>query len=331
MSFVEFEQPLSKHFLVIDGSNLLYRMVYVDRSKNFKHPNRLLERLTGEQQTSLNVDSPEFIRQAAIHGFFESLNATKQKHGADDVIVCFDTGKSWRHKHTTSGTSLTKNVYKGNRRVDMTPKDEESFEIFKATAKEVIEILDNHTGIKCIHQPSLEADDIIAGLTQFYKEHTYTIISADGDLTQLIADHVRVYDIHNKKYRECEDVNYFLFLKCIRGDKGDNVMSAFPRVRETKIKQAYTDDYHRVNLMETVWKDENDIEWKVGDVFKENQLLMDLTKQPEEVRDLIKTTIDEKLLQSKFMRKFEIVKELNTRGLPSVGDIVSSATWLCGT
>lgn len=330
MDFMEYEQPCSKHYLVVDGSNLLYRMVYVDRSKNFKHPNRLLERMAGDIQ-SIDVNSPEFIRQAAIHGFFESLNTSKQKHGTDDVIVCFDTGKSWRHKHTLSSEALTKNEYKGNRRVDMTPKDEELFEIFKSVAKEIIVLLDEHTGIKCIHQPLLEADDVIAGLTQFLKHHSYTIISADGDLTQLIAPHVRVYDIHNKKYRECEDIEYFLFLKCIRGDKGDNVMSAFPKVRETKIKLAYEDDFNRVNLMEATWTDHNDIEWKVGDVFKENQMLMDLRKQPQHIRELIEQTIKDKMHNQKFVRKFDMIKEFNARGLTSVGDLMSNATWMCGS
>jgi hypothetical protein len=111
---------------------------------------------------------------------------------------------------------------------------------------------------------------------------------------------VRLYDPVLGKYRNqpsdkdyVEDLDYWLFLKCIRGDGGDFVASAFPKVRETKIKQAYINSYDRANFMNTLWTEQKvtmqpdgtvlaeSVQHRVGDIFNQNIILMDLEKQPE--------------------------------------------------
>ena len=88
--------------------------------------------------------------------------------------------------------------------------------------------------------------------------------------------------------------DYALFLKCIRGDKTDNIFSAYPGVREKGssktigIREAYEDrhtkGYNWNNFMNQTWIDHNEVEHKVKDRFALNETLIDLTKIPDEVK-----------------------------------------------
>ena len=77
------------------------------------------------------------------------------------------------------------------------------------------------------------------------------------------------------------NAKYFMFEKAFRGDAGDNVMSAYPRVRSTRLQKAYTSDYELTNLLNETWDfadpTTGDITtFRVGDLYNENQLLMNL-------------------------------------------------------
>jgi 5'-3' exonuclease len=144
----------------------------------------------------------------------------------------------------------------------------------------------------------MEADDCIAAYCQqnASPEHEVIIISGDKDFVQLLVnDHVKLLNQREGKYRNqpgdkfyYEDLKYFIFEKSVRGDKGDWVFSAYPKVRETKIRKAYEDEYFRVNFMNETWKekleDGTTVEHRVGDLFEENKMLVDLTCQPDDIK-----------------------------------------------
>ena len=89
--------------------------------------------------------------------------------------------------------------------------------------------------------------------------------------------------------------NYALFLKCVRGDKTDNVFSAYPGVREkgTKstvgIREAYENrdgkGYAWNNFMLQKWVDEEQVEQRVKECFERNATLIDLEKIPDDVKN----------------------------------------------
>ncbi|MNY34036.1 hypothetical protein D3C86_1683470 [compost metagenome] len=102
---------------------------------------------------------------------------------------------------------------------------------------------------------------------------------------------------------EKPDPEYALFTKIIRGDASDNIMSAFPGVRENGsakkpgIREAYDDRHARGfnwnNFMLQEWnklvgadEDGNAITERVRviDEFNFNKQLVDLTQQPLEVK-----------------------------------------------
>ena len=92
-----------------------------------------------------------------------------------------------------------------------------------------------------------------------------------------------------------------LFLKCVRGDPGDNVFSAYPGVREKGSKnkvgliEAYADrtkqGFNWNNMMLQRWVDHNGEEHRVRDCYERNRTLIDLTAQPQDVKDKVDNAI----------------------------------------
>lgn len=101
-----------------------------------------------------------------------------------------------------------------------------------------------------------------------------------------------------------------LFVKLIRGDAGDGVFSAYPGVRyegsskKVGIREAWEDrndqGYHWNNFMLQKWQklmgvdaNGNNIvkDVRVLDEFRFNEILIDLTKQPDRVKELMDTVI----------------------------------------
>lgn len=101
-----------------------------------------------------------------------------------------------------------------------------------------------------------------------------------------------------------------LFIKIVRGDTSDSIFSAYPGVRyegstkKTGIREAWEDrkggGFHWNNFMLQRWskflgkdKDGNDMtqDVRVLDEFKFNETLIDLTKQPDRIKDLMDEVI----------------------------------------
>ena len=121
---------------------------------------------------------------------------------------------------------------------------------------------------------------------------------------------------------------WVLFLKCMRGDPGDNVFSAYPgvRIKGTKnqvgLTEAFEDrdkkGYSWNNLMLQRWSDHEAVEHKVLTDYERNVTLIDLTAQPSEVKDVVDTVICEQVSNKdtgmvgahflKFCGKYELTK-----------------------
>lgn len=260
---------MSKTYLVFDISNLLYRSFYANR------------------------DEKEDITAGLAHHYaLMTLNKYYKQFKADKIIMAFDAGESWRKEYTLdSELCLSGKIYKGNRRKSMTPSEKLKYERYLEHVKEFEVMMREHTSVICLSGSKLEADDFIAGFIQMHPDDQIVVVSSDKDFVQLLRENVKLIEPDNGTDRRIKlneewygDVDYFMFEKCLRGDAGDNVQSAFPRVRSTKIRQAYEDPFTRANMMQETWTDQNERLHVVGDLFEENQLLMNLERQPECVR-----------------------------------------------
>lgn len=273
---------MTKLTLVYDVSSILFRVAVMQKQ------NPYAKTADGDDIVSL-----------CMHISLISMLKWHNKFKPDFVVFAFEGGNNWRKKYTAAPENIVRQGYKANREYD--PNMAHLYELldsFKVAMK-------GHTSICCLDVESTEADDSIAVYVQQNAKEgeEIFIISGDKDFIQLLKEPgVKLIDPDTGKARNQpgdkdyqEDLDYWLFLKCIRGDSGDHVPSAFPRVRETKVKQAYHNEYERINFMNTTWdfKDEKDVEhrYRVGDLFEQNKILMSLYDQPQEIRTLLEETV----------------------------------------
>jgi hypothetical protein len=120
----------------------------------------------------------------------------------------------------------------------------------------------------------------------------------------------------DKKY--VENIDYWLFLKLIRGDTGDNVPSAFPNVRETKLKEAFNDSFKMINLLNESWKDANGNVNLVKDRIEENRILMDLSCQPDNIRSELESGVRQQWNRNRVYNHIKFLSGLGKLGLNSI-------------
>lgn len=292
---------------------------------------------------SRNSDTWEKIGMA-LHLTLASVNQVVRKFGADHVVFCLE-GRSWRKDHYEP--------YKKNRVVDalsQTESEREENEMFWDTYEKFTTFLKEKTNVSVLRHERAEADDMIARFVHLHPNDTHYIISSDTDYIQLISDNVHQYNgitnqfitlegyhdekgrlVVDKKTKEPKllgDPQWHLFMKCMRGDSSDNVFSAYPGVREkgTKNKVGLTEAYadrHKQgfnwnNMMLQRWVDHNEVEHRVKDDYERNRVLIDLTAQPQEIKDLVDSRIKESVRVNttpqvgihfmKFCGKYELTK-----------------------
>jgi 5'-3' exonuclease len=274
----------------------------------------------------------------AIHVTLGSVNKAWRDQKADHVVFCLE-GRSWRKDYYEP--------YKKNRavaRAAQTEAEQEEDRLFWETFDALKVFLQDKTNCTVLRHDELEADDLVAGWIQAHPEDHHTIVSSDTDFHQLLAENVNQYngiadELHtiegifdkkgkaviDKKTKEPKtipDPEWILFEKCMRGDPTDNVFSAFPGVRKTKLLEAYNDRDNRGfawnNLMLQRWTDHNDIEHKVLDDYNRNRVLVDLTAQPDNIKlKIIETIQDNSKVKNrpmigaqflKFCGKYDLVK-----------------------
>ncbi len=230
----------------------------------------------------------------------------------DKLAVVFEGKENWRKAYTRSEECYSKRLYKGNRVAD--PGMAVLFDVMKAFE----DLVREHTNIVTLQHPMLEGDDLIGGYAQHFSAlgDEVMILSGDKDFVQLLGGDGRIKLLNPDDGKErtltgvcdVDDAGYFMFEKCMRGDSGDNVLPAFPRVRKTKLYKAYgvkdgkvdpalADSFEMSNLLNSQWEF---IDPESGDkrmmsverMFEENHLLMNLAAQPAHVRAKITEVIE---------------------------------------
>ncbi len=253
----------------------------------------------------------------ALHITLSSIKKAWQDFNGSHVVFCLE-GRSWRKDFYEP--------YKRNRketRDAMSPREAEEDKVFWEIFDEFKDFVINKTNCTVLHNPVLEADDLIAGWIQNHPNDNHVIISTDGDFAQLIAPNVRQYngvqnmtvthegyfddkgkpivDKKTNKAKPAPNPQWQLFEKCMRGDTSDNVFSAYPgvRIKGTKNKVGLTEAFEDKatkgfawnNLMLQRWVDHNGTEHRVLDDYNRNVTLCDLTAQPENIKAVINDTV----------------------------------------
>ena len=285
---------MSKTYILVDTANTFFRARHVIRGS--------LEDKVG----------------MSLQTVFMSVRKAWREFKGDHVIF-FLEGRSWRKDYYAP--------YKRQRteaRAAQSPREAEEDRVFWETFDQFKEFITDKTNSTVLQHPKLEADDLIAGWIQSHPEDTHVIISTDGDFAQLIAPNVKQYNgvmqittTHQGYFDEKgkyvvdkktglpkgpPEPEWLLFEKCMRGDTSDNIFSAYPGVREkgTKnkvgLRDAFADreskGYSWNNMMLQRWTDHEGVEHRVLDDYNRNVQLCDLTAQPDDIKALMKETIE---------------------------------------
>ncbi len=303
-------------YLLIDAMNLFHRAKHVVHG--------------GDIDTKIGM---------AIHIIFNSLRKGWRDLGGDHIIYCLE-GRSWRKDSYAP--------YKANRVIARLKKSQHELdddELFFEAFNNLSEFIAEKTNCTVLQCPVGEADDLIATWIDLHPDDDHIIISSDSDFVQLLDTNVEIYNgitnvrlTHNAAYddkgrklefsvatdgkikigkpdgffeMEQEDwTEYAMFLKCIRGDKSDNIFPAYPGARvkgsknKTGILEAFENrkdqGYNWNNFMQQTWTDVDDNTHSVKDRYQINRALIDLRKQPDEIRECLvgcivsETVVDKK-------------------------------------
>jgi 5'-3' exonuclease len=257
----------------------------------------------------------------ALHISMAAINKVAKKFDADHVVFCLE-GRSWRKDYYKP--------YKANRseaRAALTEREQEEEKLFWDTFDDFNQYLREKTNCSVLRDGDAEADDLIARWIHLHPRDEHVIISSDSDFYQLLANNVSqfngitdqlitvegifdakgkpVIDKKTKLPKEVPNPEWLLFEKCMRGDSSDNVFSAFPGVRKkgTKNKvgliEAFEDrsskGYAWNNMMLQRWTDHEGKEHRVLDDYNRNRQLIDLTAQPEEIKQRLDDFICEQI------------------------------------
>lgn len=269
----------------------------------------------------------------ALHLTIMSANKVARKFGADHIVFALE-GRSWRKDHYKP--------YKANRaeaRQALSEIEAEEDKLFWETYDNLTKYLSTKTNCSVVRCATAEADDVIARWIALHPQDEHVIVSSDSDFVQLVAPNVRLYNgindhlftvngVEDDKGKSLSFVvksdskikvgkhdpdfvapadyqKWALFLKCIRGDAGDNVFSAYPGapIKGSKnrvgLTEAFEDrdkrGYNWNNLMLQRWIDHEQQEHKVLDDYERNRMLIDLTCQPDAVKAEVDAAIREQI------------------------------------
>lgn len=220
------------------------------------------------------------------HMILNSIRMYRSKFHKEygEVILACDGANNWRRGAFPQ--------YKANRRKGRDDSDFDWNEAFRILHMVKDEIKENFP-YKVIHEEGCEADDIIGTLVQNTQEfgnfEPVMIVSADGDFKQLQQyDNVKQFSPLLKKFVTEDHPRLNLAIKIIKGDKGDGVPNILSddnvfieELRQTPVSKKKLNEI--LNYL-----DETDTEvpswWRN---FQRNEMLIDLTKTPQYLKDNI--------------------------------------------
>ena len=201
--------------LLIDSSNLIYRIWWINKAKNLSNNNDTF----------------------TVYMFLRSLRSYIQKYPSDRIVSVWDKRLSYPEKNFRK--EYSEGEYKGTRTHDNVD------EVYKHTDK-IVELLES-LGVYNMFPDRMEGDDVIAWLSDQNNESV--IVSADQDMYQLVTGTTKVYnpikkiEVNSVNFKDVTGVNVddFVLYKSLIGDKSDNI-KGLPRVgKKTALK--YIDNW----------------------------------------------------------------------------------------
>lgn len=240
----------------------------------------------------------DIARRNILASLGEIISKFSKKYGTDEIIICTDTGSSWRK-------TIFKN-YKSHRKLDREKEKERWNDIYTCLNKITDEIRDNFP-YKVLHINHMEADDIVATMVFKYSHfHDIIIISNDKDFIQLQGKTVKQWSPLKNSYIKELNPDKYLYEHIIKGDRSDsipNILSSedcfINGIRQTSVRQKKLDEWVKHTP-------EANFNTEELERFNANKILIDLTMIPNEYQQNILKEYDS--IENKEKRSYDILK-----------------------
>lgn len=320
-------------FVLIDCNNIAHRMKHV-----IKH-----------------YESFDECVGLILQNIFSAMRKNYERFGGEHVVACFDS-HSWRKDHYAGYKADRRDAYD-----NLSPQKIEEEAILVEVLTELKTFLQDFTNVTVLEAYQCEADDFVARWIDLHNDPVFShmIVSADGDFKQLVSENVHLYDplyhrlflpsgvyfqdgkpfrkdteaieMYGEKWkvkynkttaeREMVEPEWFLYEMCIRGGK-NNLLSAYPWLPTKKMRKAFADrgGVEWNNILNHIWGPDNGRQ-SVRKRYEFNRFMLDLRRQPEDVKELMDETIEKELTKeykrmigvyfAKFAGKYRLDRLLN--------------------
>lgn len=270
---------------------------------------------------AMRISVSEGLVRHCILNSLRLYNAKYRREYGEMVLAC-DGGGTWRREMFPQ--------YKASRKAARESGDIDWKEFFRILGNVRDEIREN-LPFKVVHLQGVEADDIIATLTdstqEFGKHEPVMIISSDKDFVQLHRyKNVRQYSPMAKEFVKEKDPVRYLQEHVLRGDTGDGVPNVLSPDdvfvsggRQTPLRAKLMDEWilnwDSLQTKMTTEQYRN---------FQRNQALIDLTKIPSAKKAEIINTFESVkpasntlnyLVEKRCSQLIECAEEFNTVSL----------------
>ena len=288
---------------------------------------------------SSNESDSDLRKGMLLHTMFFMIKKACDKFNPDHLVVCADGKGTWR-KDVYPQYKANRLERLQEKTPSEVEKERELKEVFENS---FIPFLKEKTNITYLDYHKAEADDLIARFIALHPNDTIIIVSTDNDFVQLINENVIIYNTMDDRIisKDCmissvnhkpikfvlkdgkvsvsrtdvlvqdgdplvpmdDWIEYALFTKCIRGDKSDNIFSAYPGIREKSTKKtvgildAFADrkdrGYNWQTFMNSIWETPLGEKKLVKECYEFNRKIIDLQEIPTELKENIDSHIKE--------------------------------------
>ena len=270
---------------------------------------------------AMRISVSEGLVRHCILNSLRLYNAKYRREYGEMVLAC-DGGGTWRREMFPQ--------YKASRKAARESGDIDWKEFFRILGNVRDEIREN-LPFKVVHLQGVEADDIIATLTdstqEFGKHEPVMIISSDKDFVQLHRyKNVRQYSPMAKEFVKEKDPVRYLQEHVLRGDTGDGVPNVLSPDdvfvsggRQTPLRAKLMDEW--ISNWDSLQTKMTTEQYRN---FQRNQALIDLTKIPSAKKTEIINTFESVkpasntlnyLVEKRCSQLIECAEEFNTVSL----------------
>lgn len=213
------------------------------------------------------------------HAMFNTILSMARKFTPDEVVLCVDDRKNWRKKIYSD--------YKAQRK-DAREKSDVDWEKFYESFEEFVGFCRDHFPFYVLKLRYMEADDVAAVLARMNSDVKKVIITSDQDYIQLMRHkNVRIYDGMKSKFVKCDDPVRALKIKCLMGDKSDNIPAIKPRTGQKTAEKIADDPKLLKEILE-----HPDLGEEYKENYKRNIRLIDMNRIPDSLVSLAKESYE---------------------------------------